>query len=49
MLGYLKMCESKDPDEVAGLRKALFDYCRLDTLGMVKLFEKLKDKATCSM
>jgi hypothetical protein len=46
MLGYLKMCGSQDPDEVAGLRKALLDYCRLDTLGMVRLFEKLRDKAT---
>ena len=42
MLGYLRMCDSKDPDEVAGLRKALLDYCCLDTLGMVKLFEKLR-------
>jgi len=46
MLGYLKMCGSKDPDEVARIRKALLDYCRLDTLGMVRLFEKLRDKAT---
>jgi hypothetical protein len=42
MLGYRKMCGSQDPDEVAGLRKALLDYCRLDTLGMVRLFEKLR-------
>jgi hypothetical protein len=42
MLGYLKMCEFKDPVEVARLRKALPDYCRLDTLRMVKLFEKLR-------
>jgi hypothetical protein len=39
MLGYLKMCGSQDFDEVAGLRKALLDYCRLDTLGMVRLLE----------
>jgi hypothetical protein len=46
MLGYLKMCGSKDPDEVARIRKGLLDYCRLDTLGIVRLFEKLRDKAT---
>ena len=46
MLGYLKMCGSKDPDEVTKIRKALLDYCHLDTLGMVRLFEKLRDKAT---
>ncbi len=49
MLGYLKMCGSQDSDEVAGLRKSLLDYCCLDTLGMVRLFEKLRDKANKSL
>jgi len=45
MLSYLRMCDSKDPDEVAGLRKALLDYCRLDTLGMVRLYKELMRRA----
>ena len=44
MLSYLKMCKSKDPDEVANLRKALLEYCRLDTLGMVCLYKELVRK-----
>ncbi len=33
----------KDPDEVKRLRKALLDYCRLDTLAMVRLLERLRE------
>jgi hypothetical protein len=31
-----------DPKELAHLGKALLDYCRQDTLGLVRLLEKMK-------
>jgi hypothetical protein len=31
-----------DPKELARLRKALLEYCRQDTLGLVRLLEKMK-------
>lgn len=43
MLAYKKMCESKDPSESEGIRKALLEYCSHDTLGMVKIIEKLRE------
>lgn len=43
MLAYKKMRESQDPQEIENIRKALLEYCRLDTLGMVKIVEKLKE------
>jgi hypothetical protein len=42
MDAYARMCASKDPGEVERIRKALLEYCKLDTLGMVKILEKLK-------
>ncbi len=42
MLAYKKMCESTNPSEIERLRKALLDYCRLDTLGMVKIVEAMR-------
>lgn len=45
MLAYKKMCESQDPQEIENIRKALLEYCRLDTFGMVKIAEKLKECA----
>jgi len=44
MQGYLRMCESHDLKEVTSLRKALLDYCRLDTMGMVCLYKELVRK-----
>jgi hypothetical protein len=41
MEAYARMNASKDPDEIERIRKALLEYCRLDTLGMVKIVEKL--------
>lgn len=32
----------EDQAEVAGIRKALLEYCKLDTLAMVMLLEKLR-------
>ena len=42
MDAYFAMCASDDPAEVAGIRAALLEYCKLDTLGMVKILERLK-------
>jgi hypothetical protein len=42
---YLQMFYSKNLAEIRKLRKALIEYCTLDTLAMVKLVEKLKDLA----
>lgn len=43
MLAYNKMCESTEPTEVKAIREALLQYCRLDTLGMVRIVERLKE------
>ncbi|MBI5846877.1 MAG: DUF2779 domain-containing protein [Nitrospirae bacterium] len=40
---YFRMRESSDPAEIAGIRKALLDYCKLDTLAMVKILERLRE------
>ena len=34
--------EISDPAELARLRKALLEYCRQDTLGLVRLLEKMR-------
>jgi hypothetical protein len=39
---YARMCQSKDPAEIERIRKALLEYCKLDTLAMVRIVEKLK-------
>ena len=40
---WLKTWELDDVEEVDRTRKALLEYCKLDTLGMVKILEKLKE------
>jgi len=40
--GDFRMGEISDPAELAKLRKDLLDYCRQDTLGLVRLVEKLR-------
>ncbi|RMG39968.1 MAG: hypothetical protein D6732_03550, partial [Methanobacteriota archaeon] len=40
---YLAMREGLPEEKVAALRKNLLDYCRLDTLAMVRLLEKLRE------
>ena len=40
---YFVMCESQDIKEIEKIRKALLDYCSLDTLAMVKIMEKMKE------
>ena len=39
---YFTMGEMSDPAELARLRKALLEYCRQDTLGLVRLLEKMR-------
>ena len=42
MEAYFAMCAAKDPSEVSRIRTSLLEYCKLDTLGMVRILEKLK-------
>jgi len=42
MQAYPKLATIKDKEEVKKLRGALLEYCKLDTLAMVKVLEKLK-------
>lgn len=46
MCAYAALCVVKDGSEADNIRKALLDYCRLDTYGMVLLLCKLRDIAT---
>jgi hypothetical protein len=39
---FLGLHNETDPKRVAQVRRGLLDYCRLDTLAMVKLLEKLR-------
>jgi len=43
MEAYFRMCQSQDPAEIERIRKALLEYCKLDTLAMVRIVEKLKE------
>jgi hypothetical protein len=45
MEGYFRMCAGGDPAEMERVRQALLEYCRMDTLGMVRLYEKLREMA----
>jgi len=40
---WISLWKMKDPEEIENTRKALLEYCKLDTLGMVRILEKLKD------
>lgn len=42
MNGFRTLLECKDLDQRAQIRQALLDYCRLDTLAMVKILDKIK-------
>jgi len=39
---YFTMENIADPVELARLRKALLEYCKQDTLGLVRLLEKMR-------
>jgi hypothetical protein len=41
------MAESQDPEEIARIRSSLLSYCGLDTYGVVRILEKLKEYARC--
>lgn len=43
MQTYLLLATMEDKNKVAKLREALLRYCKLDTLAMVKVLEKLKE------
>ena len=40
---YFQMQASKDSAEIERIRKALLEYCKLDSLAMVRIVEKLKE------
>jgi hypothetical protein len=42
---YFTMETASDPVELSGLRKALLEYCKQDTLGLVRLLEKMRAMA----
>ncbi|MFN2148219.1 MAG: DUF2779 domain-containing protein [Anaerolineales bacterium] len=39
---FLRLAEEGDPDRVEALRKALWEYCKLDTLAMVRILDGLR-------
>jgi hypothetical protein len=41
MLAYARLALLQDEKEKEEIRKGLLDYCRMDTLGMVRIWEKL--------
>jgi hypothetical protein len=43
MLAYAQLNRMENMFDIADTRKNLLDYCRLDTLGMVKIWEKLQE------
>lgn len=42
MDAYFAMCASKDPGEIEKIRANLLEYCGLDTMGMVRMLERLR-------
>lgn len=42
---WLRMAEWNDPKEIARIGTSLLSYCRLDTYGVVKILEKLREFA----
>ena len=40
---WLSLWELEDSREIKAIRNALFEYCKLDTFGMVKILEKLRE------
>jgi hypothetical protein len=41
MYAYAAMNQSDDPEEIAKISRSLLEYCKLDTLAMVKILERL--------
>jgi hypothetical protein len=42
---WVQMTQSKDDSKKVTTREELLKYCRLDTLGMVRILEKMKEYA----
>ena len=42
MQAFVILGEIEDPEKIMRIRKSLIEYCRLDTLAMFKILEKLK-------
>ena len=42
MQAYCDMCEMSPSEELDRLRASMLDYCRLDTLAMVKILDELQ-------
>lgn len=40
---WLNLWELEDASEIERIRNALLEYCKLDTLGMVRILERLRD------
>jgi len=45
MQAYHEMCGLDDPVALVELRRAMLEYCRLDTLAMVKILGTLQELA----
>ena len=39
---YAAMNQTDDPTEISKIRRSLLEYCKLDTLAMMKILEKLQ-------
>jgi hypothetical protein len=48
MDAYAGMCRCNDPAEIAKIRAGLLEYCKLDTLGMVRIVERLTRSVNCT-
>ena len=42
MQAFAILAEIEDPETVMRIRESLLEYCKLDTLAMVKILEKLR-------
>ena len=47
MQAYRDMCVLDDPVALEELRRAMLDYCRLDTLAMVEILMELVEIGEC--
>ncbi|MBI4837904.1 MAG: DUF2779 domain-containing protein [Nitrospirae bacterium] len=43
MDAYAAMCRTKDKSELDKIRKALLEYCKMDTIAMVRIVEKMRE------
>jgi hypothetical protein len=43
MRAYIDLADENDPERIAAIRNDLWEYCKLDTLAMVRILEKLEE------